>query len=149
MSRFWARGFRVLYRMLGVMDPMIRAVWHRFGLGNVVELRVPARRGGRPRSLMLGVLRSGDSLYLGHPNGEASWTRDIDAARSAELVFHGLPPLDIRARLLPVGPERAAVIWATGQHPFPANVVYRLARRHVLAVGRYYRLEPIAANELD
>lgn len=93
---------------------------------------------------MLGILRVGDGIYLGHPNGESSWTRDLDAAPSAQLVLHGLPPLEIRARLLPNGPERTAVIGATGQHPFPGNLVYRLARRHVLAVGRYYRLEPIS-----
>jgi hypothetical protein len=135
-----------LYRLLGIMDPMIRAFWHRFGLGNVVELRVPARKSGRQRSLMLGVLRAGDGLYLGHPNGETSWTLDIDRAPSAELVLHGLPPLAIHPQLLDAGPERTAAIGATGQHPFPGNLIYRLARRHVLAVGRYYRLEPVGAD---
>ena len=28
------------------------------------------------------------------------------------------------------------------QHPFPGNVLYWLARRHVRAVGTYYRIEP-------
>lgn len=143
VSRFWTRAFHGFYRLLGVLDPLIRAVWSRWGLGNVVELRVAGRHSGRPRSLMLGLLRNGDDLYLGHPNGEASWTRDLDAAPAAQLVLHGLPPLDFRARLLPAGPERSAVIGRTGQHPFPGNLVYRLARRHVLAVGRYYRVEPI------
>ena len=41
------------------------------------------------------------------------------------------------------GPERTAVIVATArQQPFPGNVVYRLARPHILAVGRYFRLDP-------
>jgi hypothetical protein len=147
VSRFWRRAFGGSYRFLGVVDPLIRAAWVRWGLGNVVELRLVARRSGRPRSLMLGLLRAGDDLYLGHPNGETSWTRDLDAAQSAQLVLHGLPPLDVRAHLLPDGLERTGVIRATGQHPFPGNLAYRLARRHVLAVGRYYRLEPIDGHE--
>lgn len=144
VSRFWARAFRGLYRLLGFVDPLIRAVWRRRGIGNVVELQVAARRSGRPRSLMLGLLHVGDDLYLGHPNGESSWTRDLDAAPMAKLVLHGLPPLDFGPHLLPAGPERSAVIGQTGQHPFPGNLVYRLARRHVLAIGRYYRIEPIS-----
>jgi hypothetical protein len=114
------------------------------GLGNVVEVRIRSRRTGKERELFLGVLRVGEQLYLGHPNGASFWTRDLDAAGSAELSFHGGEPVAVRGVLLPVGPERSAVISATNQHPFPGNLVYRLARRHILAVGRYYRLEPLS-----
>ena len=45
------------------------------------------------------------------------------------------------------GPERDAVIRATWtQQPFPANLLYRAAARHVAAVGTYYRLDPIVAD---
>jgi hypothetical protein len=144
VSRFWRRGFRVLYRVLGLLDPLVRSVWGRAGLGNVAELRVPGRHTGRIRSVLVGVLRTPDGLYLGHPNGPVGWTRDIDAAGGGQLVLHGLPLLDFRAVLLADGPERNAAIKATSQHPFPGNLIYRLARRHVLAAGRYYRLEPVA-----
>jgi len=41
------------------------------------------------------------------------------------------------------GPERDAVIAATArQQPFPGNLVYRAAQRHITAVGVYFRLEP-------
>jgi len=145
MSRFWSATFVVLYRFLRLMDAPIRAVWARGGLGNVVAVRVRSRRSGEPRELFLGVLRIGQQLYLGHPNGPSFWTRDLDAAGSADIVFHGGEPVAVRGVLLPAGPERTAVISATNQHPFPGNVVYRLARRHIVAVGRYYRLEPIEA----
>ena len=143
MSRLWSATFVLLYRFLRLMDAPIRAVWTRMGLGNVVEVRIRSRRTGQERELFLGVLRVGDQLYLGHPNGASFWTRDLDAAGSAQLTFHGGEPVAVRGVLLPVGQERSAVISATNQHPFPGNLVYRLARRHILAVGRYYRLEPL------
>lgn len=148
MSRLWSGTFVLLYRFLRLVDPPIRAVWTRMGLGNVVEFRVRSRRTGEERGLFLGVLRVGDQLYLGHPNGPSFWTRDLDAAGTAELIFHGGEPVAVRGVLVPNGPERSAVISATNQHPFPGNLVYRLARRHILEVGRYYRLEPLAAPPL-
>jgi hypothetical protein len=148
MARLWSATFPLLYRLLRMMDPPIRAVWSRTGLGNVIEFRVRSRRSGSERELFLGVLRVGEQLYLGHPNGPCFWTRDLDAAGSAEIRFHGAEPITVQGVLLPPGAERTAVIRATNQHPFPGNLVYRLARGHILAVGRYYRLEPIAAATL-
>ncbi|MEA2623902.1 MAG: hypothetical protein QOH61_2812 [Chloroflexota bacterium] len=135
----------MLYRILGFLDPAIRSVWQRSGLGNIVELRVRSRRSGRTRRVLVGVLRTGGSLYLGHPNGQSGWTRDLDAAGSAQIVLHGLGPMDVRAVPLQPGSERDAAIRATSQHPFPGNVIYRMARSHVLAGGRYYRLEPVTS----
>jgi hypothetical protein len=143
MSRFWSATFVLLYRFLRFIEPLIRSIWAGEGIGNVVVLRVRSRHSGRERQLLLGVLRVGDQLYLGHPNGASAWTRDLDAAGSAELVFHGGGPTQVSGVLLQDGTERSAVIGATNQHPFPGNLVYRLARRHILAVGRYYRLEPV------
>ena len=41
------------------------------------------------------------------------------------------------------GVERDAVIFATAdQQPFPGNLLYRVARRHILSEGRYFRLDP-------
>jgi hypothetical protein len=37
--------------------------------------------------------------------------------------------------------ERESVIRATGQQPFPGNLSYRLGRRHIRAVGVFFRLE--------
>lgn len=144
MSRAWSRVFRGVYRILGWLDPVVRAAHHGYGLGNVVELRVPGRRSGRPTTTLLGLLHSGGQLYLGHPNGECGWTLNLEAAGRGELVLRGSSPIEVRAVRLADGAERDAVIHSTGQHPFPGNAIYRLGRRHVLAVGTYFRLEPLA-----
>ena len=144
MSRAWFRIFRLLYWALGWLDPAIRAAHRAVGIGNVVELRVPGRRSGRPTSTLLGLLRADGQMYLGHPNGDCGWTRNVEAAGGGELVVRGLPPVEFRAVRLAPGPEREAAIGSTGQHPFPGNAIYRLGRRHVLAAGTYFRLEPLA-----
>jgi hypothetical protein len=113
-------------------------------IGNTVELIVPGHRTGRRRVVLLGLLRVGGTWYLGHPNGPVSWTRNLDAAVEATLVLPHQPPLEFRASLLPDGEERRRVIAVTWhQQLFPGNVLYWLARRHIQAVGRYYRVDPL------
>lgn len=149
MFRFWTFTLHGMYWLLAMMDPLIRWFWRGYGLGNVVEFRVPTRGGG-VRSRMLGILRADGRLYVGHPNGPVGWTRDLDAAGRAIIVWPGGELRDVRADRLPAGIERGAAIRATGQHPFPGNLIYRLARRHVGAVGVYFRITPIdAAAEAD
>jgi hypothetical protein len=56
----------------------------------------------------------------------------------------------LRAIPLSDGPERDAVIAATWrQQPFPGNLVYRAAQRHIKAVGAYFRLEPDSGLAAD
>ena len=141
-ARAWSFGFRVLYRVLGWLEPLIRRYWLGYGLGNVVQVTIPGRRTGRPRTTLLGVLQANDTLYLGHPNGPAQWTRNLDAAGGRlQMTWTGEAPVAFQAQLLPPGPERDRAIRATWQHPFPGDLIYRLGRRHIQAVGRYYRLE--------
>jgi hypothetical protein len=141
-ARAWSFGFRALYRVLGWLEPLIRRWWLGYGLGNVVQVTIPGRRTGRPRTTLLGVLQANDTLYLGHPNGPAEWTRNLDAAGGRLLMtWTGQTPISFCAELLPPGPERDRAIRATWQHPFPGDLIYRLGRRHIQAVGRYYRLE--------
>ena len=141
-SQFWGRYLPAQYRLIHLLDPMVRSWWSSFGLGNVVELRVAGRRSGRVRTVLLGLLRDDGRWFLGHPNGDVEWTRNLEAAVTADLVFHGLPTMTIRATRLPAGelPDRAML--ATGHHAFAGNSVYRLARRHVRAVGTYFLVEP-------
>jgi hypothetical protein len=143
VSRFWRVAFRTQYRILRWLDPLIRAVWHRTGIGNVVELRVAGRSTGAIRSRMVGILHAGGRSYLGHPNGHAGWTRDLDAARSGVMVWPNGYEWRFRAEPLPDGAEREEAIRSTGQHPFPGSLVYRLGRRHVRRVGVYFRLEDV------
>lgn len=140
MSRFWRKAFVVQYRLLALIDPLVRAWWRRFGLGNVVELRVARRAGGGSRSRLVGLLHVDDRLYVGHPNGPVGWTRDLEAAEEAVLVRRRHETVAVSAVRLPAGAEREAAIRATGQHPFPGNLVYRLGRRRVLAAGVFFRL---------
>ena len=140
-SAAWHRWFPIQYAIIRVLDPLIRIVWRGFGLGNVVELRVPGRRTGRQRRVLLGLLRDGSHLFLGHPNGHVEWTRNLAAAGAGELVFRPPTAVPIRARELAPGDLRDRAILATGQHVFPRNLVYRLARRHILAAGAFFEIE--------
>jgi hypothetical protein len=144
-SAFWQRFLPAEYRLIRLLDPLVRPFWSGFGLGNVVELRVAGRRTGRMRSVLLGLLQNDGHWFLGHPNGDVEWTRNLEAAGTADLVFHGRPSVTVRATRLPPGALRDSAILATGQHPFPGNLVYRLARRHIRAVGTFFELERVDA----
>lgn len=146
-SRFWHIALRVMYRGLRLINPLIRSLRANglAGLGGVVEVSIRGRTSGRSRTALLTPLGVGGEWYLGHPNGETAWTRNAEAAgvvrigpRSAEATAFGV------VRLAP-GPERDAVIAATRvQQPFPGNLVYRAASRHITAVGVFFRLVPAA-----
>jgi hypothetical protein len=141
-SRAWSLYLRLQYRLIRLLDPFVRPWWRGYGLGNVVELRVPGWRSGHPRPILLGLLRDGEHWYLGHPNGDVPWTRNLEAAGVAELSLSWPGSIEIRATRLSDGELRDRAVLATGQHVFPGNVVYRLARSHVRAVGTYFLIEP-------
>jgi hypothetical protein len=144
MSSFWRHAFNVQYRLLAWLDPVIRAIWLRYGIGNILELRVARRDGKEERHRLLGLLHAGDGLYLGHPNGDAGWTRDLQAAGQGVLRYPNGAEWAFSATRLAPGEERERAISATGQHPFPGNLMYRLGRGHIRAVGVFFRLEPAA-----
>ncbi len=141
-SSGWRRFFPVMYWLIALAEPFVRLAW-RAGYGNFVELRVVGHRTGRQRRILLGLLRDGSRWYLGHPNGDVPWTRNLEAVGTADLVIRPPRPLAVRAVRLGDGEERDRAILATSQHPFPGNVVYRLARRHIRAVGVYFRIETV------
>lgn len=140
-SAGWNRWLPIQYRLIRLLDPLVRLVWRAYGLGNVVELHVTGRRTGRSRAILLGLLRDGDRWFLGHPNGDVPWTLNLEAAGAAELVFRPPTRLPIHATRLADGELRDRAIAATSQHAFPGNVVYRLARAHIRAVGTYFLIE--------
>lgn len=146
MSHFWHATFGLTYRILALIDPLVRAVWRPYGIGNVVELEVPRRRGGGNRSRLVGLLRLGTVWYVGHPDGEVGWTRDLQAAGGGIVRWHDGTVSHFTARRLPVGEERERAVRATSQHPFPGNLVYRLGRRQVRAAGIFFRLEDEPAS---
>jgi deazaflavin-dependent oxidoreductase (nitroreductase family) len=137
-----------MYRGLRLLAPLIRSamVAGSPGLDGVVELRYIGHRSGQPRRTMVTLLDVDGRWYIGHPNGSTAWVRNVEAAGVVDIEPPGAQGSRFAVRRLEAGPERDAVIRATwSQQPFPANLVYRAARRHVVAVGVYHRLEPIAA----
>jgi hypothetical protein len=140
-SAFWRRYLPIQYRLIRLLDPLVRLQWRAFGLGNIVELRVPGRRTGQPRPVLLGLLRDGEHWFLGHPNGDLAWTLNLEANGGGDLVFRPPTKVPIRATRLPPGELRDRAIVATSQHVFPGNLVYRLARAHIRAVGTYFLVE--------
>ena len=141
MSRFWHVTYRIQYRLLAIIDPLVVSFWRRFGVGNVVALEVTRRDGAGQRSRLLGLLHAGGRRYVGHPNGHVGWTQDLAASRRATLVFRDGERRELIATPLDLGAERELAILATSQHPFPGNLMYRLGRRHIRAVGVFFRLD--------
>src|SRR5262249_56245508 len=84
---FWPRW----YRGIAWFDPVIEPWWRRFGAGNVVRVTIVGRQSGEPRSLFLGILRSGGRRYLGHPDVSCAWTANLDAAGGAEVEWRDGP----------------------------------------------------------
>jgi hypothetical protein len=146
-SRFWRRALPVMYAFIRLLDPLVHPSWQASGLGlrNVVELRVAGRRTGVYRRVLLTLLQDGGQWFLGHPNGDVGWTRNLEAAGTADIAFRGLAPVPVSARRLEPGELRDRAIGSTGQHPFPGNLVYRLARAHIRAVGVFFAIDPISA----
>lgn len=141
-SAAWKATFRLFYAVIGALDPLLRWRWARAGIGITSLLTVRGRRTGRERSVLVGLISVGGRRYVGHPNGEVAWTANLRAAGGARLAPRPGDEVDVVAEALGAGTERDAVIRATSeQQPFPANLLYRAARRHILSEGRYFRLE--------
>jgi hypothetical protein len=142
-SRAWTVYLRFQYRVIRLLDPFVHPFWRAYGLGNVVELGLVGRRTGRPRPILVGLLRADGHWYVGHPNGPTAWTLNLEAAGRATLTPSWPTSVTVLARRLGPGEERDRAILATSQHVFPGNVVYRLARSHIRAVGVYYGLRVV------
>ncbi len=139
----WSVTFRVVYALLRLLDPLLRWSWFSVGIGITSRLSVRGRRTGRERSVLVGLIRVGGAWYVGHPNGEVAWTANLRDAGAARLAPRPEAHVDVTATPLASGAEREAVIVATSdQQPFPGNLLYGAARRHILSEGRYFRLEP-------
>ena len=72
---------RALYRTLGWLAPLVRQWWRRFGLGTSCRSGSPVCRTGRPNQTRQWLVVADGHWYLGHPDGPAHWTRNLDGAR--------------------------------------------------------------------
>ena len=144
MSRFAHVFWPHTYGLMARLDPVIERIWRRGRLRNTVQLVTIGRRTGLERRSFLGLLRIGDRPYLGHPDQPCPWTLNLEAAGGGRMRFRDGRTVAFRAVLLDQGRERDAVIRATfRQHGYPGGVIYWIFRRHIFAVGRFYRLEDI------
>lgn len=141
-SAAFSATFRVAYAVLRAMDPLLRWTWFSVGIGITSKLIVRGRRSGRDRSVLVGLIRVSGAWYIGHPNGEVDWTANLREAGVARLAPRPETTIEVIAMPLAHGRERDEVILATSeQQPFPGNLLYGAARRHILSEGRYFRLE--------
>jgi deazaflavin-dependent oxidoreductase (nitroreductase family) len=144
-SRAWDRTFRVLFRTTpGLVLGAVRAI----GIGPLQELEVTGRRTGRRYRVLAVVVERDGRWYAGHPNGgDAQWVRNLRANSRATLHLRGRPSVEVVACPLPKGAERDRVIDdIVRRQPPPFSLLYRLARRHVDAVGTYFRLEQVESS---
>ena len=145
----WAVWWRISYRLLRLLGRPVMGLALRLGFANIVVLRVAGRHTGRERALPLGLLVVDGGRYVGHPDGDTGWTLNVRAASTVTVESARLPRTDFRPALLPHGLERDAVVRATfRQHPFPGNLIYRLAAAHVASTGVFFRLEPIEGRSI-
>jgi hypothetical protein len=146
-SAAWRLIWRSGYRPMRFLGPLIRRAWRTRSsyLRRLVELDVAGRRTGRPRPIIVTCLTVDGTSYVGHPNGEVAWTRNVEAAGVLGVISADGSVRHVRAIRLRPGPERESVIRATwSQQPFPVKFLYSAARDHVRRVGVYFRLEPTA-----
>jgi hypothetical protein len=144
-GRWWRIAWRAAYvvaRRWGRVMRLLAAAGVPTFEYQFIELDLVGRRTGRPRPVILTLIRVEDSWYVGHPNGPRSWLSNLAAAGSVEATVLGMPAVRVRPVALGLGPERDAVIRATAwQQPFGARGWYQAAQAHILRAGIYYRLE--------
>jgi len=136
-SRAWHAAFTVL---LGSLPRSLALLVARRTPLPYTELVITGRSSGLPRSTVVTLFELGGRWYVGNPNGDAQWTRNLAAAGSA-VVVRGQDRTTVGAVVLPAGTERDAVVRRTAHQPPPASLIYLLGRRHVSAAGIYFRLE--------
>ena len=147
-SRAWQTVFSVAFRL--TPRRLTLAMRDRDASSPLREVLVVGHETGRQQRITLSVFEIGGRWYAGHPNGQhAEWVRNMRAARSATVIGRDGRPVQVVCIPLEPGAERDAAIAATSRQPFPANLLYRAARRHVTAAGDYFRLQPLDGQTID
>jgi deazaflavin-dependent oxidoreductase (nitroreductase family) len=141
-SRLWSAIFWMLFR--GAPRSLMERIRRSMPAAPMEEVLVVGRKSGTERSYLLTLIDVDSRWAIGHPNGRSQWVRNLEAAGRAVVVHRDGSRTEAAATLLPDGPERDAAIAFVGRQPFPAGPIYRHGRKHVTAVGCYFRLVPIA-----
>ena len=122
--------------------PVMRFVRRHVPASPIEEFLITGRRTGVERRLLLGLFEIDGRWYAGHPNGTSQWVRNLVAAGECTVIRRDGLPVRVRVVEVTAPEEREAVIRATWTQPAPAGPIYRAARHHIRAVGRFFRLEP-------
>ena len=142
----WRLAWQAMYAIVRHLGPLVRLVVAAdvpTFPDRILELRLVGRRTGRPRTVLVTLITLGGHWYVGHPNGQAGWLSNLEAAGEGSARLLGREPVRVRSVPLALGPERTAVILETArQQPIFARQLYRAAQRHILRAGVYCRLEP-------
>jgi len=147
-SRAWQAVFGIVFRL--TPRRLMLALRDQNASSPLREVLLVGRRTGKQQNVVLSIFEIGGRWYVGHPNGQrAQWVRNMHAARSATVVGRDGRPIQVVCIPLPEGAERDSAIAATRRQPFPANLLYRAARRHVTAAGDYFRLQPLGSDTID
>ena len=127
----------------GAPPSVMRVVRRRVAAAPIEEFLIVGRRSGAEHRLLLGLFEVDGRWYAGHPNGDAQWVRNLVAAGGCTVIRRDGVPVQVTAREVVDPEEREAVIQRTGTQPAPAGLIYRGARQHIRAVGRFFRLVPM------
>jgi len=126
------RDAYVLARRIGPLVRLFAALGAPGYSDSIVELRLVGRRSGRPRPVLITLIRVRDDWYVGHPNGPRAWLANLAAADSFRM---GLPQggtVEMHGVPLGLGNERDRVIRATpSQQPWPGSMLYWAAQSHI------------------
>ena len=130
-----APRFRLQYRILALIDPLIRGLWRRRGIGNIVELTRAAPQ--RPRATGLdwsACCTPATDATWAIPTATVGWTRDLEAAGGGSYRCHDGVELDSGRRRLAKRPRaraghpRHGPASVSGQHGLPAGPAATSAR---------------------
>ena len=140
-SRLWRAVLAGFLRSAPV--GLMRVVRQKVPAAPIEEFVIRGRRTGRERRMLLGLFEVDGAWYAGSPNGTAQWIRNLEAAGGCTVIRRDGVPVQVLAVEVTDAAERDAVIRRTATQPAPAGNIYRGAQRHIRAVGRYFRLEPV------
>ena len=140
----WSRLFPLIFRT--TPHRLMRALRRRTAVP-YEELVVVGRRSGRPRELLVTLATVDGRWYVGHPDGApTAWVANLEAARGATIVRQtGRRSRSWRRRWRTARSATPPSRRRSGP-AVPRSRIYRGARRHILAEGQYFRLEPTTSS---
>lgn len=130
----------------GAPTPLMRTIRQRVKAAPIEEFVIVGRRSGRERHMLLSLFEVDGAWYAGHPNGTSQWIRNLEAAGGCVVIRRDGVATTVAAAEVVDSDELERVIAKASAQPAPAGFIYRATARHIRAVGRYFRLEPVSTK---